>query len=587
MQWSAEHLQELLGELRNRGGDRSEVEVKRGAGGCPRMPETICAFANMPSGGMILVGIDEGAGFAATGVPDVALIEQGLAAQARNAVVPPAHIEFEHAIIDDRDVVVATIAGLPISDRPCRTRKGGHAYLRQADGDYRMSDQEIAQLIAQRTRPRYDASAVPNTSAADLDPRLVAQFVAEARQSSRRLADSPDETILRRRGVLATGTDKLSVAGLYALGQYPQQYFPSLSITAAVELSDSADGRTADLAHLDGPVPDLLEQAMQWVSRNTRRVIRYGGDGHGIDEDEIPMVAVRELIANALVHRDLGPHTIGKRVEIRLRDDLLVIANPGGLWGVTTDQLGTPAGKSAVNEFLYDICKTTRTLNGKRVIEGEGGGIREARVVLRAAGMPAPIFRDGAVRFTAILSRHSLLSTEDLEWLSTLTGASTLSDMQREILASMRGGQEWTNSLVRREFTPIDSIDARAVLQGLVSAGLAITAGDRGATTYSLAPALNVDAERTVPIVEVTPADDTVRRAEAGKLSIGEIAAITRNGRIIWDALAEPASLDSVVGKTGLTPSQASFALRKLAAAGAVVIDGGPGSRGTTYSRQT
>lgn len=88
--------------------------------------------------------------------------------------------------------------------------------------------------------------------------------------------------------------------------------------------------------------------------------------------------AIRELVANALVHRDLGPHTLTKRVEIRLLPDRLVIASPGGLWGVSTDQLGTARGESAVNEHLYAICTSLTTLEGARVIEGEGGGIGEA-----------------------------------------------------------------------------------------------------------------------------------------------------------------------------------------------------------------
>ena len=59
----------------------------------------------------------------------------------------------------------------------------------------------------------------------------------------------------------------------------------------------------------------------------------YDDRGHGVDVTEIPMRAVREIVANALVHRNLDAITDSKRVEIRLLQDRLVVTSPGGLWG--------------------------------------------------------------------------------------------------------------------------------------------------------------------------------------------------------------------------------------------------------------
>ncbi|MGF7124791.1 ATP-binding protein [Rhodococcus sp. BE178] len=586
MSWTAERLQDVLADLRTRGGDRTEIEVKRASGGCPGLAETLCAFGNMPEGGTILLGIDEARDFEVVGVTSVADIEKGVASQARNAVAPPVNVTFEHAIVDGRDVVIAGVAGLPDSDRPCRLVRGGAAYLRQGDGDYRMSDQEVAQLIALRNRPRYDADAVQGSSTTDLDKRLVTLFLSEARSSSRRLADATDGQILRWKGVTASDGTTLTIAGLYALGQFPQQFAPSLAITAAVELPDRTEGRTRDLVHLDGPIPEMLDHAMEWVRRNTRSVIRYGADGHGVNQSEIPMIAVRELIANALVHRDLGPHTQSKRVEIRLRDDKLIIANPGGLWGISRDQLGMPTGKSAVNEFLYEICKLTRTTMGNRVVEGEGGGIREVRSALRQAGMRPPEFHDTGVRFTAIVPRHALLSPDDLSWLAAVVKDAPLSDVQRQILASMRHGQEWTNSFVREEFAPIYSVAARAVLQGLVAAGFAAASGDRGGTTYHLAPNLVEGNERTVPTVEIL--DNPVAASEVSAPGApANLIAISSNASTIWDALDQPRSVRELTEVTGLGAHQVRYALAKMVDNGIVHVDGGPGRRGTRYRRSS
>lgn len=159
-----------------------------------------------------------------------------------------------------------------------------------------------------------------------------------------------------------------------------------------------------------GPLPRMLTDAVAWVSRAMRTSIRFGDDGHGRNVHEYPLVAVRELIANALVHRDLSEPALSKGIEIRLLRDRPIIPDPGGLWGLSVDQLGTRDGKSAVNEYLYNVCTFATDGEGRRVIEGLGSGIREVRRALHDADMESVRFQDTGVRFTALLPRGALLS---------------------------------------------------------------------------------------------------------------------------------------------------------------------------------
>jgi ATP-dependent DNA helicase RecG len=52
-----------------------------------------------------------------------------------------------------------------------------------------------------------------------------------------------------------------------------------------------------------------------------------------VDAPRWPPEAVRELIGNALIHRDLAPWTLGETAMLRLDDERLVVRNPGGLYG--------------------------------------------------------------------------------------------------------------------------------------------------------------------------------------------------------------------------------------------------------------
>lgn len=148
---------------------------------------------------------------------------------------------------------------------------------------------------------------------------------------------------------------------------------------------------------------------MDWVEQNLSTVRVYLDNGHMTDLAELPLSAIREIIANALVHRDLGPNTLGagKSVQIRLLPDALIIDSPGGLQGVSIRQLEsadiTPV---AVNPRLYHIARQLRTPEGYPIIEGEGGGIREAIESMDDRNLGKPIFTDNGVHFSVRLLRH-------------------------------------------------------------------------------------------------------------------------------------------------------------------------------------
>jgi ATP-dependent DNA helicase RecG len=61
------------------------VEAKLAAGGVPEsLASTLAAFANA-RGGLVILGLDERQGFAATGVPDAAATRNAVVSTAREA----------------------------------------------------------------------------------------------------------------------------------------------------------------------------------------------------------------------------------------------------------------------------------------------------------------------------------------------------------------------------------------------------------------------------------------------------------------------------------------------------------------------
>ncbi len=558
-------LTEALARLALEGGDCLEIEAKtfseysRSALG-----PTLSAFANLPGGGTILLGVSEDP-VSVVGVQDPHKLQQTLISQARQGFSTEIAVDTHAIAIEGKTVIAANVQEAPVNSKPCRWKETGAAYLRQYDGDYRMSQQEEQQLLLRHQRPRQDSVAVPGTSVDSLDKALVQRFLRAVRTGSTALSGQSDTEVLLNLNIL-TEDGEATRAGLYALGRYPQRQFPGLSITAAV--TDANDAvRATDRLTIAGPLPQMLTDAVDWVARTTQTRIRFGDDGHGRDDHEFPLIAVRELIANALVHRDLSEPALSKGIEIRLLHDRLTISSPGGLWGLSVDQLGTRDGKSAVNEHLYTICTFATDYEGRRVIEGLGSGIREVRRALLEADMEPVRFQDTGVRFTALLPRSALLSLEDLTWLSDLE-AHGLGVEQRHALVEMRHGKSWTNSSYRYRFG-CDSQQARRQLQELVNRGYAEARGQRGSTSYVLAS----DGAR--PASGAT--DITVP---------AEISALTTNAPAVWTSLeAGPRTRQQIVEATRLSPRQVTYALKHLEEAGFVQKDGRRGDTTTTYHR--
>ena len=111
MKWDSASLQDAIVGLRERRGDSAEIEVKSAAGGAPTLGPTLCAFANMPEGGTIILGLDEAAGFVPVDLTSVAALEQAVSDQARTSVVPSLRCEFQTFRVSGKPVLVVEVAG--------------------------------------------------------------------------------------------------------------------------------------------------------------------------------------------------------------------------------------------------------------------------------------------------------------------------------------------------------------------------------------------------------------------------------------------------------------------------------------------
>lgn len=468
-----EVLQGLLVRLRQAGGDTDDIEVKSAAGGLSAsLTSSLCALSNLPGGGWVLLGLDERTGFSPVGLSDVTALKQGLAAKARSCA-PPVQLEFSDAELDGMPVVIAKVAATAASAKPCRVRSTGRAWTRSWDGDVEMSALEEQALLALREQPVFDERPAPNSRPDDLDPdRLRAWSATVAELDSGGLGRFSGEELLRRAGVL-TDDGVPSVAGLLTLGKQPQQRIARYVINLSVERGVNGAVRATEATTLTGPIPLMLEQALAWARKAFVRRTVVSDDGSVRERWEYPLEAFRELIANALVHRDLDEWSRGEAIEVRLENGALRVTNPGGLYGITVDRLGVRGTTSARNGRLLEICRYARTSDDARVVETLASGIPRILELLQDGGQPPPEFYDNGLRFTVILRERARQDPVD--------AFAALGDSQRKLFTALVAGPMTIDELVTR--TGLTAPTARKALRALAKRGLTGQHGGRGRTT--------------------------------------------------------------------------------------------------------
>jgi ATP-dependent DNA helicase RecG len=148
-------LAQLLATLRSLGTDTSGVEAKRATGGFPEnLITTMCAFANRPGGGIILLGVDEDADFRSA-LTDAPRYSRRIADLGRELLDPPPAIDVDIQLIEGHDVVIAVVNELPTGSKPCRVRNGRQqgVWIRAFDGDYLASHVDEQALYSTRVAP--------------------------------------------------------------------------------------------------------------------------------------------------------------------------------------------------------------------------------------------------------------------------------------------------------------------------------------------------------------------------------------------------------------------------------------------------
>lgn len=536
--------------LRRTGTDHSRVEVKAAAGGLPKtVPETLSAFAN-GDGGLLILGLDERQDFVAAEGFDAHRIRDALAGACADDVDPPVRSEVEIVEVEGEPLVVVEVDPLDPLLRPCFVRTRGHyggSFIRGGDGDRRLTAYEVTQLLSNKGQPNDDAELVMTATTADLDQERVEGLLARLRsRPNRAFTEADDTTALIRAGALARdaeGKARPTLAGLLSLGIYPQQFFPQLFISfialPANELGDALDDGTRFLDNVacDGAIPDMLHAVLTATRRNMRTAAVVAEAGR-VDRYDYPAEVIRELVVNAVLHRDYSPLARGTQVQVELYPDRLVVKSPGTVFGaVVPSQLGVEHVSSTRNAVLAKLLAEIPDAEGLPVSENRGSGLPRVMSRLRRAGMSPPDFEVNPAHVHVTVPQHALLDPPTVEWIASLQEPG-LTDEQNIALAIMRQRGTVSNEVLRA--WGVDSYLATVALRDLVARGLAVKYGGRRYATYQLTGGSGEGGQDTNLLRPKGQVGDRARRIEGEQVAVLEAV---RAGYTTANAIVEQLSL--------------------------------------------
>ncbi len=415
-------IAEFVDLARRIGSDMVDVEIKTAAMGLPKdVVETISAFANR-SGGTIVCGLSEKDGFVPAEGFDAKRISEALSQACSDKMEPPVRADVRIKEFEGSLVVVASVPETEPFQKPCYVKARGPydgSFFRTGEGDRRLSRYEVDRLTEERQQPRYDAQVVEHSEVSELDPELVNGFLRRERAASPRVFSGlSDEDALLTMGVTgrgANGEPKPTLAGLMALGRHPQKHFPRANVTFAVFPGSSKENLAEDGARfLDsrtiiGSIPVMVAETLAAVRRNMK-TSSYIEGGSRRDVPEYPEVAIREAVANALMHRDYSPEGIGSQVQANMYADRIEVISPGGLYGtVTVDNIGKYGASSSRNQYLSRILESAPYPEGYPekgyVVENKGTGFAQIQASLKEYGMAPAVPEDSLSLFVVTMKK--------------------------------------------------------------------------------------------------------------------------------------------------------------------------------------
>jgi len=439
-------------------GEGKNIEFKEALPKSNNLVKTIIAFSNT---GLIIGVNDQGKAIGLKSNIDILELQDKVASIIYDSCYPNIIPDIYTATIDNLILLVIEVArGNVLSYYLKSYGKNEGTYIRVGATNRKASYENIIELERQRLNISYDQEINKTVEIDSLDLTPISNRFAQANKSF-------DKTVMKNMKLAyeENGTLYPSNALLILLGKFEH-----------VGMKCSRFKGTTMEVFLDrkeytGDLFTQLDNAEHFIKNH----IRLSSEIKKLqreDQYEIPLVAIRESLINAVVHRDYSNE--GRDIKIGIYDDMVNIVSPGAFPSTIT-QVDLLEGRSEIRNKV--IARVFKELN---YIEQWGSGIHRIKLTCKDRGLKEPEIIEKGDYVDVSLYRKIVEMGEVTHDLVTL------SDQEEKIIAYLKTNE---NRITTKEVTTILDVEerrARDILTKMISKGILEKIGKTTNTHYRL-----------------------------------------------------------------------------------------------------
>jgi ATP-dependent DNA helicase RecG len=350
----------------------------------------VCGFANA-QGGVIFIGKDDNGNV--VGVADYKQLLTEIPNKAKDLM----GILVDVNLHNDKGLyfleIITQPYAVPISLR-------GRYYYRSGSTKQELIGSALTDYLLRKSGKTWDEVTEPTATLDDIDDASLKSYMSASLQAGR-IADveglSKEDLMAKLR--LTDDNGNIKRAAIVLFGKNPAKFFNNCVVKIGRFGKDSSDLRFQEM--VEGNIVYLLKEVLEQLNRKFfTRAITFEGMQR-IEKGEYPVAALREMLLNALVHRNYLGSSV---VQMRMFDNYLNIWNEGELPpGISLDSLKRQHPSRPRNLLIADVC-----FKGG-YIDAWGSGTLKIISTCKEAGLPDPeiVEQDGGMLITLFKNKYN------------------------------------------------------------------------------------------------------------------------------------------------------------------------------------
>ena len=440
--------------------------------------KTVIAFANT-SGGQILIGVDdESREVVGVDEKEVFQIMDSVANAVSDCCEPQIMPDITFQTIEEKCVL--TIRIYPGASRPYFLKsmgKSGGTYIRVAGTSRPADEAKIRELEIEGHNLSWDELTCVGYEVSDdavnklcFDIHKYMLNAASTEDEKKAVHQVTKQHLLNWK-ILKQIEGETAATNAFAL--LTDDYFRFSRIQCGLFKGTERD-MFIDKKECSGPLYDQIEEAYKFVLKH----INLSAEIEGIvrkEAYELPISAIREMIINAVCHRNYMDNSC---VQVAIYDDRVELTSPGMLYnGLTLEE--ALSGRSKIrNRAIAEV------FSRMEIVESWGTGIK--RIIKRAKeyGLPDPEFLEIGDTFRVILYRKADKKPIKAEKKPIKVDLQLIKDDRKQMIYSYVEQNGSISNKEARELLGIAESTTKRILKEMVNEGYLSIEGARRNRRY-------------------------------------------------------------------------------------------------------